>query len=333
MSRPVDPRQKFLRWHIEAERARTDDLLAVRELRYRVQDAGHDPDAAGLTAERFFYDDRPDYRLYQPIPVVPVGEGNGRLTALYPAAELTDLLARLRQRPAGVPPGVLLRTRSGAGKTVAGRKAFWDCLHGAAPPLAGYLPCWLGPVVPGPEHFPVRAGPEAAVLGLLFRAATVNGTHAERLRPLGSRLAPLLQHGPPLLLFVDLNAFGTGERLAVAAGLTRYLALYPTHRCVVTHRSSRPEDETLHLLTGRPPEGDAPAFGVYDLEPIQPRQAELYLGNFRRNEQELLGKPGPAGATQEPIEAASRKAREDGECDTEDEEIKDQIELDCRKLR
>src|SRR5262249_52163105 len=141
------------------------------------------------------------------------------------------------------PAGVVLAARSGAGKTIACRKAFLDCLTRPgrpSPPLAGWLPCWVGLGVPLPEvsrlrqlmiqaqtpeeqqHVKDRQGDllqdGGVIEGLIGPAAELDGPAPS------PRFRQWLRHGPPLLLFIDLNAAAPLDREVIAQGLGAFMA-------------------------------------------------------------------------------------------------------------
>src|SRR4051794_35892100 len=103
-----DPRQTFLRWHIAHELARTDELLALGELRRRLVGAWLRSEFATrnggadqaefqrrldreLTPERFFHA-CPETTLYWPLPVVSISPGSRQSLGLTRRPSLTDLL-------------------------------------------------------------------------------------------------------------------------------------------------------------------------------------------------------------------------------------------------
>ncbi|MEZ6044236.1 MAG: hypothetical protein R3C11_01350 [Planctomycetaceae bacterium] len=126
-------------------------------------------------------------------------------------SSLSELLFALHWRwsedPQAESRGVLLLSQSGAGKTAACWKAFYDCLFAAGanavngtssqPDLRQYLPCWLSL-----NYVPKSGTQKQAMLELLARTAGI-------LKPtdqIYSRIERYLRTGPPLLLFADLNA-------------------------------------------------------------------------------------------------------------------------------
>jgi hypothetical protein len=141
-------RQTFLRWHIDEQLHAVEDVLALRDLHRKLRRDFPDlPEAelhryAGLHA--FFFGgpaglaSYADVRSYVPIAAFDTDRPQER----YP--DLSALIASLGQQRDAC--GIVLPARSGAGKTVACRKAFADCFWASAesePALAGYLPCWV----------------------------------------------------------------------------------------------------------------------------------------------------------------------------------------------
>jgi hypothetical protein len=329
---PVPYGQTFLRRHVARELTCTEDVLALGELRRRVLDAwynqgGGDParrDAVldqRLTLARYFHDDRGDYRLYISLRVLPRSEPLRRHPRLDGLKDLTDLIQRLDPgdslAPAsgGLPPGVVLTARSGGGTTVAAIKAFCDCVLGDPPPLAGLLPCRV-PVNPDLPVFEWAkrqcqkpGGGLPDVLGtigadvvetLILEAALADADADADADPDPATRADWLRFGPPLLLVVDLNLYGPIERAVLARSLSRYQRKYSTHRCLVAYRFVSGSDEALAELSAAAV-GDEPAFGLYDLEPVDPDQAEECVANVWRVEQELLDQLGLAPPTETPV--------------------------------
>ena len=149
MTALFDFRQTFLRKHLARELNRTDEVLALEELN-KIEGAPR------LTLRDFFYGGLPDAMLYIPVRLTPQGDDLRGLADRYfkdrpqqdlrPTFDLTHVLAALRH--CDIPGGIYLRSRSGAGKTVAGLAATYDCFFGAGsagPRLAGFLPCRLRP--------------------------------------------------------------------------------------------------------------------------------------------------------------------------------------------
>lgn len=335
----VDPRKTFLRRHIVQEFRRTNDLLGLELIRQRIRQAyaatrkGGGSAAAWrafearldgskwLLPHTFFYTRAADLLVYHDVPVV-------RVSDRAPYWSLTALLRKWREKP-----GVVLRARSGAGKTVACRRAFFDCFfrgHRAVSgrwedeeDLFGCVPCWLNlaelPLTDELlEHVDdcvpwllLEAAwheevPNAA-LGLRPRA-TFAGHREGATRQWLSRIRGWLQAGPPLLIFCDLNVLLPDRRQAFAQALnafTRNFGQYG-HRCVVTYRSTEANDRvanTLHEL-----------FEPFDLNPLPRHRAASYIGNFRHYEaaaavdvRDLFSFPCP---TPEDIEATKSKTLE-----------------------
>ena len=312
-------RRTFLRRHVADELGRNDDVLAVSRLARRWQDLFADPAgkarlAAVLNLHDFFYRSHIDQdgrrvpvfdtgtRLYFPLAVRPAGKESPT------DADLSALLRRLHGTD---PRGVVLTTGSGAGKTVAARKAFLDCFFSPLegpdlvgpprpPPLAGFLPCWLrldawtptlGPQQEEHRRLKKRADADKHKTDCRQRAGAsivkelLLATADPTAKPPAERLftAPIrswLDHGPPLLLFVDLNATDAFTRAVVGMALADFQRAYAgRHRCVVAYRSTQPDDETVH----------SDQFAAYDLEPIDKTQAVAYLGNVRDYEKDMAG--------------------------------------------
>src|SRR5438045_3693506 len=110
---PVDYRRTFLRWHVDHELAGTKDVLALGELRRHVETLLAQADKQAIeklrpwldeqvSQEQFFYDERPDYRLYVPVAVTAANDVGQAF------ADLTALVLWLRDQPYAVPPGVVL---------------------------------------------------------------------------------------------------------------------------------------------------------------------------------------------------------------------------------
>ena len=257
-----------------------------------------------------------DAQVYFPLPVPPA-DGAG-----LPAADLTALLLRLDG--AGDRRGVVLTTRSGAGKTVAARKAFFDCIFAPAgsarPPLADFLPCWLDLAEPLGERTALqqrrhdyqqghglaalqeRTTDDTVVLELLRQASRWTGALIEQVRD-------WVRYGPKLLLFADLNAADAPTQAVAARALAWFQAQHGPagHRVVVAYRTTQPDA----AIRG-------PEFRDYTLETIQRPQALVYLGNVRRFEQAMYERlrealPNYAGRLETPdrdIDAEVKKLAE-----------------------
>ena len=205
-------------------------------------------------------------------------------------ASLSDLLAYQRERS---PRGILLTARTGAGKTLAAFKAFRDCfrpvrdLGGAVlpPPLAGCLPLRLPvtadvPVVREMRNDVADKRPREQVAQdhapRLLRELML---HAARLPESGwEAVDHWVTHGPPLLLFADLNAADDLVRLSLAHALGQWQVQFGSdaqHRVVATYRAGRVDDDVLTTLRRLGP------FDLCDLRPIDDGQAENYLAGYR----------------------------------------------------
>ena len=301
MTALFDFRQTFLRKHLAHELTRTAEVLALEELN-KIEGTRH------LTLRDFFYGGLPeDAMLYIPVRVLPLGDDLRDLPALYfkkrspyglrPTFDLSYALAALRHFD--IPGGIYLRSRSGAGKTVAGLAAMCDCFYGtevadtpsATPRLGGFLPCRLrtGSVFKGVRdrfarfksdgkrqdwlHQQVAAVGSELIERMLLATAGLAGKGQSRLLP------GWMNAGPPLLIFVDLNAFGEVERRLTAAALVKFqeesASAGAGHRVVVTYRSATLDSVHAALAGCR-------LLHPFDLEPLPPGQAAEYLRTYRR---------------------------------------------------
>jgi len=308
MTALFDFRQTFLRKHLARELRETAEVLALEELN-KIK-------GACLTIRDFFYRGLPEDSLYIPVPVLPLGDEVGGLPARYfakrrpkdqgvPIFDLTYALDALRE--CDIPGGIYLRSRSGAGKTVAGLAALCDCFFGPGPQgvqthdgprLAGFLPCRLrtGNVFKGVrDRFArfksdkkrqswfdkqVRAAGSGFIEDMLLATADWTGEGRK------SSLQEWLKAGPPLLIFVDLNAMGEVERRLTAASLVKFQeeSAAAGHRVVVTYRSAT-LDAVHTTLSG------CRLLHLFDLEPLTPWQAAEYLRTYRRKAAKRSGTP------------------------------------------
>lgn len=216
----------------------------------------------------------------------------------YP--ELSDLILAMHRRlnDPREPDrrGIVLLSRSGAGKTLACRKSFYDCFY-ATPDdeavgqpqarLAGFLPCWVslaGKLSEIPEKDLIES---LVVRTAQSGAATPVSVKAVR---------ALLTCGPPLLLFFDLNAAAAAAQDLVARALVAFQQEYGRygHRCIVTYRSSRSDAPAMQSLGGKKSE----AFGFYDLVPIRIPEACEYPTHLRQFEKEIFTERLPQYAPQ-----------------------------------
>ena len=287
-------RKTFLRHHLASQLQDSSEILVLND--------HHDGDFT-ITPLDFFYGE-PNYRLYQPTKVIPLGEGRTDWEARYrarpDASEVFDLTGLLQV--CGDDPknrrSVLLEARSGAGKTVAARAAMFDCFHAAdqaKPRLAGLLPCPLTSLRNDGEILKYiedknRPVPPSVIWECLARAAGLQTGDAIE------RVEHWLKIGPPLLILADLNPMHPQLRGVVARGLIEFLrskvAMDVGHRAVVSYRSHA-QDETLQFLqyaTWEPGQaGGGRIFVRSDLEPLKPPTASMYLRNLRTVEAALTG--------------------------------------------
>lgn len=242
----------------------------------------------------------PEYRLYCPVPVRLIEPPQDIPTQFD---DLSHLLAELSNRSMKLAGrrgyGVLLRSRSGAGKTVACWRAWFDCLEvdslnsrESKPMLDGSVPCWIRGVNPAElrQLKSYCASSIDLVFLLLARAAGMLADHNPiTTRVYGGSITGLLQrirefcaYGPRLLIFVDLNHFDSGVRWDLARGLREFQDQHAdVHCCVVTYRSAVRDDITSEIFAGK-------SFLVADLRPLPPSTAASYLRNFRNYEAELF---------------------------------------------
>ena len=279
---PADPlrfryRQTPLRWHVEQQMGWSSpaawqksllDVLALCDLRVRILGEPNCPSEMDerlrqvLTLESFFYGRIRILPELDPIYAkVKVQHSENKQDEHQ---ELTELIRHLDQT--GDDNSILLATRSGAGKTVAARKAFCDCVVPASKPaLARYLPCWI-------DRVDAEVAPDSLIETLILQACGLE----EQLTADGLRL--WLQHREVrLLLFFDLNAWPTTARGKVALELPRFLNRYRAagHRAVVAYRSSAIDDGPRNTLL------NSKRFRPYDLIPLSVPEVEKYLFDVR----------------------------------------------------
>lgn len=238
-----------------------------------------------LTLENFFYVPPPecDAPVFLPSEVI-LSEQNPK--PVY--SDLTALIETLDRDHE--PHSVLLIARSGAGKTVAARKAFCDCV--VAPPgrdhpiLADYLPCWIHFDGIGTRDPEGRVYPDL-IERLILRACGLNAEDARQTQMTVPGLRCWLNHPRlKLLLFLDLNAWNLTAREDIANDLCRFLATYNTigHRAVVTYRSSPAEQTPLHVLRVNR------QFKQYDLKAVSLDRVRRYIRDIKKFEK-ALGAP------------------------------------------
>jgi hypothetical protein len=287
---PVSWRHTFLSWHLAKELRTTSDILVLEDLRHL------NPAAAESLTPQWFFHGLPQNNLYQPVPLLPVDverdgwvqrEHEQQTGSSQVPFDLTAVLQTLRAK--ADERSILLASRSGAGKTVACKAALFECLVTADPQqlprLSGFLPCMLRRL----------DGPNVTVANALLRTA-----FADRgVTTSPQMLASWLRVGPPLLLFVDLNAVNPKVRPAVVESLIGFLQnddhRRVGHRTVVAYRS-HVRDETLDRLrnicrdsTQASP--DQRIFAEFDLKRVDEDMAGTYLRNLRWQEAKLCNEP------------------------------------------
>jgi hypothetical protein len=305
-ARPRQPlfRQTFLRGHVGRELTSTQDVLAVKFLAEDLERGLGQPLTEverSLLLDDFFAREEPDRHLYFPLALLPhVGD-----KPILPRDHLTSLSDYLTRPPLGA-PGVLLAARSGAGKTVAGIKAFRDCLAWSRdrnkPLLAGHVPVRLtvsGKAAETPTLSEFRSlavtnldearkrarqvDSPVLVEELLRKAANLN-VNAPAVGEIDKPLRQWLKYSPHLLLFIDLNAADNDIiRLALARSLRCFQETYASlgHRCIVTYRSTEAQDDATSALRERD------QFRTFDLAPIDAANAVKYLQHLRLFESDV----------------------------------------------
>jgi hypothetical protein len=234
----VTARLTFLRRHVAQQRDLRADSLdwegleVFRTLRRR--DGTTTP-----SLHHFFRGSATLPRLYHPVPL-ELHPGDADAGEAAEDGELSALLARLHEQRHD--RGVLLFGPGGAGKSVAMRKAFFDCLDRSTElGRTGLVPCWL--------H--LRRTSAAVTLPDLFRDAV------EPHVSLSEQAAwDWLDAGPPVLLLCDLDdplhvpadrRASLASQLATLQGNDQFSRR--NHRIVVAYRSSGtlcPVAGTLH---------------------------------------------------------------------------------------
>ena len=233
-----------------------------------------------------------------------------------------------RKAPGPPPPDmshIVLTTRTGAGKTVACWKAFYDCLFPdpsrspEEPLLKDYVPCWLrspsGRLVDEKlaRAFPeLQSGGETAVslvaslahvripyLLALAAGLIADDSDGAQVRYAIGRVRKYLTYGPKLLLFIDLNHVATEAR----PGLVRSIAEFhsPTssldpalswqrHRLVIAYRTTLAGTDTLDSDDTLRQICQPDIAKRFDLEPLKEDVAVNYLRNVRNFEKSLYEK-------------------------------------------
>jgi hypothetical protein len=302
-------RNTFLRLHIPAVLSDTREVLAVQSLIDQAPRGVQLNDKIWLL-DQFFDSDTPDLRCWVPVAL----QAQSPLNAPERPQTLTDRLISLRGRSAA---GILLKARTGAGKTLAAFKAFRDCFRpvraddGAPlpPPLAGYLPLWLPVNAPVSVRASITDSDQVIrnkAPQLLRELMAAAGLPPARWREAGERSKQVDQwtaNGPPLLLFVDLNLADDLTRRCLAEAIGPWQSAHGSnneHRVVVTYRSAL-DDHVLNTLRA--------GMSVHecDLEPVKAGEAKHYLRNYRMLEQRFYDKrlqaPAPARELEPDAEA------------------------------
>lgn len=288
--RPIDYNRTFLRQHIASEWRRYDDILPLVAIRKRVSEQwkveGGKPSRQDLlawgkrlekcpwlTPRRFFYERRPDLVLYHEVPLVRTKDNES-----FTIPSLTRWLCDESSRP-----GVLLRARAGAGKSLAARRAFFDCLtprdlaagdtEEAEPRLFGYLPCWLNlEKVYSALDGAIR--PDRTVTQLLLDTAKMTANSI-------ALVEAWLRAGPSLLIFVEMNAVHARYRSELAARVRAFIDRWKDagHRIVLTYRTFEDPDPISNVL------GDT--CDTCDLDPLPEAKFATYPRNFASYLQEV----------------------------------------------
>ncbi|QDS97204.1 NACHT domain-containing protein [Adhaeretor mobilis] len=299
----VPPGQSFLAEHIAREHGRGDDILAFVSMRQRLLAASNQH--AEQTADRhrdftqllkkhellqplsFFYEARSGAQLYRPVSVDYEEKAGG-------GKSLTAVLAHSENQG----QHLVLRATSGAGKTIATRRAFFDCFYGVVgePSLPGFSPCNLD-VPPLLETLSVdlqsNDPPDDIVLQLLLTQARIAVT-ASTLRA----MQRWLQFGPRLLIFVDLNRLPEAARRRLARSLASFLQEHAQqgHRLIATFRTTQSLKEDTTLSSLRHLRTSGPLFVPCNLDPLPSENAEHYLRAFWEYDTCLAEEFAPHGA-------------------------------------
>jgi hypothetical protein len=264
-----------------------EEVLALDNLRYRLQQAFPSLDEhlirSAVTVTDFFYGGlegigtHSDLRLYLEVPVtrLPEAAAGAQTSGEQPAMPRWRELTYLLRDSTVTPRGVVLRARSGAGKTVAMLKAFHDCFHSPGkdkenndlpPQLAGWLACYLRDLTPRVVFEIEKNCPDFNLIeGLLLHSAGYWPSALQKVRS-------WLRHCDPLLIFLDLNTAAAEVAVLLSHALPEFQHRYAEqrHRCVVAYRSFGQDTVVANLR-------DLGGFAFYDLEPLRQHEARLYL--------------------------------------------------------
>ena len=261
----------------------------------------------------FFYG-YPDQSQADQLPYIPIdlrrvqtnrdresGTGSQRFESYK------TLTALLRESPHR---GVLLSTRSGAGKTTAMFKAAWDCIAAESSSSLRMIPIQLGLrsnrltelrrlILKNQGGVSLSAAQLASIdenllYELIADSLREHARDPRLLHALNSKdrhvdepdenaasfVAWWMRYGPPILLLCDLNARDAIERPAIAQALVKFLDKLKRskgaapHRVVVAYRSGNADDAVLLKLSNA-------GFASFDLNAVHESRAEQYLRGIR----------------------------------------------------
>lgn len=294
--------------------------------------------------ERFFYE-YPPRNLYRPVRIVE-HDAEGRISLKRAFEDLTALIRNLLDppvlaatQPIGPPDHhededgnsrdsqihprvpepdqshIVLTTRTGAGKTVACWKAFFDCLfpdpaRSNVPMLEHYVPCWLrSPADGAVDELVDRARRERSLgyvvdshkLRLIVLLALASGliepaSTGKQIAHAVEIVRQYLTFGPNLLLFIDLNHVPQTDRVGLASAIAAFHDAnrsdktafgWKRHRIVVAYRTtltatqSLDSDPILRIIC------QPFVARRYDLEPLGEEEAVTYLNSIREFEKSL----------------------------------------------
>ncbi|MEZ6044242.1 MAG: hypothetical protein R3C11_01380 [Planctomycetaceae bacterium] len=322
MRKPVDYRKTLFRSHLEREFLSIDEILPLKHL----DDKWHSEAARLGKVEELKNLLRPEEFLYRDLPAdddsrqvlflalklfevnhtrPPIRDRENAMRLYNQSNTFTTIIQKLdaaRDKEEGH-CGIVLRARSGGGKTLSCRRAMYDCFpirgtvagagdHRPAA-LGGYLPCFARTTEPLALGEAKSRGAKELdrqyldlIIDLLARQSDL---------PKGSDRFELLERilpesCPPLLIFFDLNTAGRQERLILARGIKLFQKTYGKHghRCIVTYRTNEVNDAVMDEFN------DSTLFRHFDMTTITLHEATIYLREYRKFEKwvcEQLGMP------------------------------------------
>ncbi|WP_145188400.1 hypothetical protein [Gimesia chilikensis] len=192
------------------------------------------------------------------------------------------------------PRAIVLVSTTGSGKTVAARKAFLDCTmapRSLQPLLANYVPCWAK--LPGTiinNHIEQYGEQHENCLHLLLLQglASIACSNTEQDLPL-SLIVRELKLGPPVLIFLDLNAYSSSHQQLVAKAIIQFQKVFGCfgHRCVVSYRDGTSKSETPDKLPDKLKDDRGEHIGLYSIKHATSFEAESYFENFHKFRAEL----------------------------------------------